>query len=81
MVTKLAYYGKPFFTRGKLQIDRWRCKELCSSTLGQLAAVLVLYLSQIIPRDLLGLQNKASFPLLSFFSTLFDRPLSLNRKK
>lgn len=81
MVTKLPYYGKPLFTLGKLQIDRWRCKELCFSTLGQLATVLVLYLSQIILKNLLGLQNNASFPLLIFSSTLFDRPLSLNRKE
>ena len=58
MVTKLVYYGKPFFTLGKVQTDCWRCKELYFSTLGQLATVLVLYLSQIIFKSLLGLRKK-----------------------
>lgn len=81
MVTKLTSYGKPFFTLGKLQTVCRRCKELCFSTLGQLATVLVLYLSQIISKNLLGLQNNASFPLLMSLSTLCKRPLSLNRKE
>ena len=33
MVTMLTFYGKPFFTLGGLQIDCWRCREFCFSTL------------------------------------------------
>lgn len=73
MVTKLVYHGKPFFTRGKVQTDCWRCKELYFSTLGQLATVLVLYFSQIIFENLPGLQKNASFPLLVFFSCHLQR--------
>lgn len=67
MVTKLAYYGKLFFILGELRIDYWRCKKLYFSTLSQLATVLVLYLSQIIFKNLLGLQKIPS----SFLSSLF----------